>query len=206
MNGAMRKIVILVGSLSLLALPLVASADEGGGEEDPAPPDDSQLVYHYDSNVLLFGFFSPETDPEACTPAESAVDGAADGSEGTTDDGGAATDGAVGEATPVLSEGCSSLTIEGSVGKVNHGSFLSLFSRDFKASFEGDTPFGHYVREFAKSYLGKTDKVGKAEKADKGSDDEDGSETDGDDGGSGKPDKTPNGNNGNGHGKGKKGD
>ena len=191
MSGAMRKIVVLIGSLSLLALPLVASADEG--EEDPAPPDDSQLVYHYDSNaqVLLFGFFSPETDPKACSPVEPVTEGT------TADDGETATE---------LLECTDSLTIEGSVGKVNHGSFLSLFTKDFKTSFEGDTPFGHYVREFAKSHLGKTDKSGKAEKADKGSDDEDGSETDDDDGGPGKPDKTPNGNNGNGHGKGNKGD
>jgi len=205
MSGAMRKIVVLIGSLSLLALPLVASADEG--EEDPAPPDDSQLVYHYDSNaqVLLFGFFSPETDPKACSPVEPVTEGTSDDG-GSTDDGGATTDDAVGEATPVLPEGCTELAIDGSLGKVNHGSFLSLFTKEFKASFEGDTPFGHYVREFAKSHLGKTDKSGKAEKADKGSDDEDGSETDDDDGGPGKPDKTSNGNNGNGHGKGNKGD
>ena len=152
MSGAMRKIVILIGSFSLLALPLVASADEG--EEDPAPPDDSQLVYHYDSNaqVLLFGFFSPETDPEACTPVEPVT-------EGITDDGGTTADD--GETATELSECTDSLTIEGSLGKVNHGSFLSLFTKEFKAAFDGDTPFGHYVREFAKSDLGKTDKSAK---------------------------------------------
>ena len=205
MSGAMRKIVILIGSLSLLALPLVASADEG--DENPTPPDDSQLVYHYDNNVLLFGFFPDGTNADVCTPAESAVDGAADGGGGTTDDGGTTADD--GETATELSECTDSLTIEGSVGKANHGSFLSLFTKAFKAAFEGDTPFGHYVRQFAKSDLGKTDKADKsdkAEKADKGSDDGDGSETDGDDGGSGKPDKTPKGNHGNGHGKGKKGD
>jgi hypothetical protein len=194
MNGAMRKIVILIGSLSLLALPLVASAEES--EEDSAPADDSQLVYHYDSNahLLLYGFFAPGTDPETCTPAAPVT-------EETTDDGGvvdAATDAeSTGDDSPV----CEELLFEGFGAKLNHGSFLSSFVRAFKAGFESDRPFGQYVREFAKSDLGKTEKT---EKAEKGSDDGEAVETDDEDG-SGKPDKAPKTNNGNGHGKGKKG-
>lgn len=204
MNGVMRKIVVLIGVLSLLTIPLVASADDGT-EEAPPPSGDSQLVYYYDGFFQLFyGFFAPDGDPEACTPSETVVD------EGTAPD--PETVAGDGEPIPAPADECSQLLIESSNGEVNHGSFLSSFVKAFKAASEGDTPFGHYVREFAQSDLGKTDKADKAEKpdkAEKGSDDgEDADVGDDDDADSGKPDKTANGNKGNsnGHGKGKKGD
>ena len=189
MDGAVRKIVTLVGSLSLVALPLTASADEGSAG-DPAPTDDLQLVYYYESTLqsLLYGFFAPDADPDACTPVDTTdADGETPAAEGETT--------AVGGETTVGSSECEVLPIEGSGDEVNHGSFLSAFIKAVKASFEGDTPFGHYVREFAQSDLGKSEK---SEKSEKGSDDAE--DADGDDGpGSDK------GNNGNAHGKGKKG-
>jgi hypothetical protein len=194
MNGAMRRIVVLIGSLSLVALPLVAAADEGEGtEEESAPTEESQLVYDYDviSRLLLFGFFAPDSE-ETCTPAEPA-----DPAETSGDGEATATDG---DATADLE--CLSLEIESSGDEVNHGSFLSMLVKAIKAGFdgefEGDKPLGQYVREFAKSDLGKPDT---ADKADKGSDDDEGVESDDDDGpGSDKGSKANNG-----KGKGKKG-
>ena len=130
MNGVMRKIVVLIGVLSLLTIPLVASADDGT-EEAPPPSDDSQLVYYYDGFFQLFyGFFAPDGDSEACTPSETVVD------EGTAPD--PETVAGDGEPTPVPADECSELLIESSNGEVNHGSFLSSFVKAFKAAFEGD--------------------------------------------------------------------
>ena len=184
MNGTLRRILILVGSLSLLSLPLAAAADEGNGNGDPA--DDPQLVYQYDSfvHVLIYGFDYADAEPPLDCTLPDGVTVELD------------PDGLVTVVGGDLPEGCSALNVEGPNGQVNHGTFVSAFVHALKAGFEGDMPFGRYVRQFAKSDLGKGDDHVQ------GADGEDDLETDAEDGpASTKAARGSKANNGNGHGR-----
>ena len=136
MSDTLRRLLILLISVSLLALPLSALADEG---------DDPELVYTYESfvHVLIYGFEAPNAPtPLDCTLLEEVtveID----------------PDGVVIVSGGNLPEGCSALNAEGPNGQVNHGSIVSAAVHALKAGFEGDTPFGRHVGQIAKSDLGK---------------------------------------------------
>ncbi len=142
MSAKLRRILILLGALSLLALPLPATAGEGEGSD---PADDPPLVYQYDSfvHVLIHGFdetSDPDPPLDCDLPEEVTVE--------------IDPEGLVTVLGGELPEGCSALNVEGPNGQVNHGTFISAFVHELKAGFEGfggDMPFGRYVRQFAKS-------------------------------------------------------
>jgi len=191
MSSKLQRTLILLGSLSLLALPLSAIAAEDT-EEDSVPTDDPQLVYSYDSvvHVLIYGFDTPgATEPLTCELPE-----------GTTVE--IDPDGVVTVSGGDLPEGCSALNVEGPNGQVNHGSLVSAAVHALKASFDGSMPFGQYVRQFAKSSLDDGDALGDESEAD---DDDGDASTDSatkSNNGNGRGNSNGNGRgNGNGHGK-----
>ena len=149
MSAKLRRILILLGALSLLALPFPATAGEGEGSD---PADDPPLVYQYDSfvHVLIYGF-DETSDPDPPLNCDLP--------EGVTVeidfDGVITLTGPPAPAEPfVLPPECKTLNVEGPNGQVNHGTFVSAFVHELKAGFEGfggDMPFGRYVRQFAKS-------------------------------------------------------
>jgi len=149
MRKNVRTIVVLIGVLSLLSLPLVAIADESIESGDPGsvPADEPLVGYVYDSmfHVLVYGFNDPApADPLDCTPIDPVTF--------EIDDEGQVT--VIGGDLPA---GCSALSVEGPNGQVNHGTFVSALAHAIRSGFDDDTPFGHYLREFAKSDLGKGD-------------------------------------------------
>jgi len=223
MSGGWRRFVVLLGVLSLLAVPLTAVADEGVGddgteEESSAPTDDSQLIHFYEDffHLFIFGFQDPDADP-ADEPLDCTLLGDVDNPPVTVD-----AEGLVTIADGALPEGCTALNVEGPNGQVNHGSFVSAAVHAMKAAFEdfdGDLPFGQYIRQFAQGEFGKgedqvkvsdgdddgdvfgsteSDKGPKPKKSD-GDDDDD----DDDEFGSTESDNEPNSGNGRGRGKGK---
>ncbi|MCJ7782073.1 MAG: hypothetical protein MUQ27_14745 [Acidimicrobiia bacterium] len=149
MTGKKRAIVALIGVLSLLAVPMVAVADEGEGSggsgSEQAGTTLIEYVYNTVLHVLVYGFNDPEApDPLNCTlPKGVTVE---------IDD-----EGQVVVSGGDLPEGCSALNAEGPNGQVNHGTFVSALVHAIRANFDGDTPFGHYLRGFARSDLGKGD-------------------------------------------------
>ncbi len=102
------------------------------------------MVSYYESvvHVVIYGFEAPGDDPLSCEVPPPNVS-LGPGGEVIADG--------------PLPEGCSALNVEGPNGQVNHGTFVSAFVHALKASFEGDMPFGRYVRQFGKSDLGKGD-------------------------------------------------
>ncbi len=150
MNGTLRRILVLLGALSLLALSLPATADDGT-EGDPAPWDDPQFVYDSWFHVLIYGFESPDaSEPLDCSLPEgvTTVEIDPDGMVTVVSD-------PVSDPPWELPEDCSALNAEGPNGQVNHGGFVSALVHTLKEGFEGDTPFGRYVRQIAGSDLGK---------------------------------------------------
>jgi len=149
MRGKKRAIVVLIGVLSLLALPMAAVAEESGesGELGSAWDGETLVEYVYDTllHVLVYGFNDPEAlEPLDCTlPEDVTVE---------IDD-----EGQIVVIGGELPEGCSVLNVEGPNGQVNHGTFMSALVHAVRATFDGDTPFGHFIRGFAKSDLGKGD-------------------------------------------------
>ena len=149
MSGMKRAVLVVISVMSLMVLPLVAAADEG---EDPATTGSVQgsetlieYVYHTVLKVLVFGF----DDPEAVEPIDCELP------EGAAIEIG--EDGQIEVIGGELPEGCSAVSIEGPAGQVNHGTFMSSLVHAIRATFDGDSPFGHYVRSFARSGLGKGD-------------------------------------------------
>ncbi len=147
MNGTLRRILVLLGALSLLALSLPATAGEGGGG-DSAPWDDPQFAYDSWFHMLIYGFDAPEPPecswPEGVTAVEIVSDRVVI----------VVSDPPIVPPWELLPE-CSVLNAEGPNGQVNHGSFVSALVHALKEGFAGNTPFGRYVGQIAGSELGK---------------------------------------------------
>jgi hypothetical protein len=145
MNPLLRRVVVALVVLGMLALP--ASA----GAKAPTAGDAPQLVYTYDdtSQMLVFGFFAPADIPEDfdCTAAPE--------DDGTTEPAEDGTTEPAEDDTLQPADGCTPVSVAGPNGRVTHGTVISAVVHSMREGFEGTMPFGWYVRQFAKSVLGK---------------------------------------------------
>lgn len=145
MNPLLRRVVVALVVLGMLALP--ASA----GAKVPTAGDAPQLVYTYDdtSQMLVFGFFAPADLAEGfdCTAAPE--------DDGTTEPAEDGTTEPAEDDTLQPADGCTLVSVAGPNGRVTHGTVISAVAHSMREGFDGPMPFGWYVRQFAKSVLGK---------------------------------------------------
>ncbi len=153
MNRTLRKILILFGALSLLALPLSAAAEEGTEGGDPEPAEEPAFVFGFDSltKILIYGFDDGTGDPLDCSfpdPDGGGGDALASADEPAPADG----DGTDLTVPP----GCTPVDVAGPNDQVNHGSIVSAFVHSLKDGWSGGG-IGKYVREIGGSDFGKKD-------------------------------------------------
>ena len=172
-----RLITLLAVGLVLALFVVPAAAAELFAETDAVEADEEAVVadeekttyslsYNYDPDafVLLFGFAddsAEEGDELDCSLDDDVnVTVDEDGNFVYEDD----------EGTELedfqLAEGCMAVSVVGPNGQVNHGTVVSNTVHALKDAHNKDIhgPFGHFVRDIARSELGKGDQQEKPDK------------------------------------------